>query len=142
MKQRLPFLCLAATLLIFSACSSEPAAPSAADTPAAPAPSAEGLTGTWSGDWGPSARDRNDVKLELKWDGTTLTGTVNPDSQPIQLTSASYAADTGVIKMEADATGYGGAAVHYVIEGKVEGTSMSGSWNHDNRKGDFKISKQ
>ena len=142
MKQRLPFLCLAATLLLFSACSGEPAAPTAAETPGAPAPSAEALTGMWSGDWGPNERDRNDVTLELKWDGTALTGTVNPGPQAIQLTSASYAADTGMVKMEADATGYGGAAVHYVIEGKVEGTSMSGSWSHDDRKGDFKITKQ
>ena len=36
------------------------------------------LSGTWTGDWGPSERDRNQATVELKWDGKALTGTVNP----------------------------------------------------------------
>ena len=31
------------------------------------------LNGTWVGDWGPSANDRNQVTVELKWDGKNLT---------------------------------------------------------------------
>ena len=42
------------------------------------------LTGTWKGDWGPSASDRNPATLELKWDGKTLTGTVNPGPEGIR----------------------------------------------------------
>ena len=146
MKHRLPLLCLTALLVVFSACSSEPAAP-AADTPAnsaapAAAPSGDPLSGTWSGDWGPDARDRNDVTLELKYDGTALTGTVNPTTQAIPLKSASYAPDTGVVKMEADAPGRGGTTVHFMIDGKLEGNTMSGSWTHDDKKGDFKITKK
>ena len=34
-----------------------------------------------------------------------------------------------------------GAMVHYVIDGKLEKNMMSGSWNHDNRKGDFKLTR-
>jgi hypothetical protein len=43
--------------------------------------------------------------------------------------------------MEADAKGHDGKPVHYTIEGKVEGSAMSGTWSHDGKKGDFKISK-
>ena len=32
--------------------------------------------------------------------------------------------------------------IHYVIDGKVEKGTMTGSWTHDNRKGDFKITKK
>lgn len=138
MTPRLPLVCFTGLLLILSACSSEPAAPSA---PAGPPPAADSLTGVWSGTWGPNERDRNDVTLELKWDGSALSGTVNPTTQAIPVKNASYAADTGTIKMEADAPGRGGTTVHFTIEGKVEGTSMSGSWSHDNNKGDFKITK-
>ena len=46
--------------------------------PAIAQQSADPLTGTWKGDWGPSATDRNSVTIELKWNGKTLTGTVNP----------------------------------------------------------------
>jgi hypothetical protein len=43
--------------------------------------------------------------------------------------------------MEADATGRRGS-VHYTIDGKLEGDTMTGSWSHDDRKGDFKITKK
>jgi hypothetical protein len=43
--------------------------------------------------------------------------------------------------MEADASGRRGQ-VHYVIDGKLEGNTMTGSWDHTNLKNDFKITKQ
>ena len=43
------------------------------------------LSGTWVGDWGPSAADRNQVTVELKWDGTALSGTVNPGPNAVPL---------------------------------------------------------
>jgi hypothetical protein len=54
----------------------------------------EPLSGTWAGDWRPSPDGRNQVTVELKWDG------------------------------------------------KVEQDTMTGTWSHDNRKGDFKITKK
>jgi hypothetical protein len=44
--------------------------------------------------------------------------------------------------MECDAKSRRGTDIHYVIDGKVEKDTMTGSWNHDNRKGDFKITKK
>jgi hypothetical protein len=99
------------------------------------------LTGTWTGDWGPSARDRNQVTVALKWDGKTLTGTVNPESTPIELQKSTFDPKTGTIHMEAMAP-VRGETYHYIIDGKVDKGTMTGSWNHDNRKGDFKITKK
>jgi hypothetical protein len=104
--------------------------------------SADPLTGTWVGDWGPSASDRNTVTVDLKWDGKALTGTVNPGPNATELQKCTYDAKTGAVHMEADAKNRRGAVVHFVIDGKVEGNTMSGSWNHDDRKGDFKITKK
>ena len=103
---------------------------------------ADPLSGTWAGDWGPSASDRNTVTVELKWDGKALSGTVNPGPTAVALQKSTFDAKTGAVHMEADAKNRRGADVHYVIDGKVEGATMSGSWNHDTRKGDFKISKK
>jgi hypothetical protein len=100
------------------------------------------LSGSWSGDWGPTAAHRNPVSVDLKWDGKALTGVVNPGPNAIQLQKSTFDQKTGAVHMEAQASGRGGAAVHFVIDGKLENNTMTGTWNHDNRKGDFKITKK
>jgi hypothetical protein len=106
------------------------------------ASAADPLSGSWSGDWGPSPSDRNQVTVELKWDGKALTGTVNPGPNAVELKKCSFDAKTGAVHMEADTKSRRGADVHYVIDGKLEKDTLSGSWNHDARKGDFKITKK
>lgn len=112
------------------------------------APAADPLSGTWTGDWGPNAQDRNRVDVDLKLDATTkaLTGTVKstqPARADVALSKASFDAATQVVKMEAEARNpRSGQTVKYVIEGKLAGTSMTGTWNHDGRTGDFKLTKK
>ena len=36
------------------------------------------LTGTWGGDWGPSATQRNHLTFVMNWDGDKVTGTHQP----------------------------------------------------------------
>ncbi len=100
------------------------------------------LTGTWIGDWGPSADDRNQVTVELKWDGKNLTGTVTPGPNAVELQKTTFNPKSGAVHFEADAKNRRGNTVHYLIDGKVEKGTMTGSWSHDNRKGDFKITKK
>lgn len=111
------------------------------------AAAADPLTGTWTGDWWPSANanDRNQVSVELKFDGKTgLTGTVKTTGAParpdVTLTKSTFTAATSAVHMEADVTSP--RAVHFIIDGKLTGTSMAGSWNHDAVKGDFKLTKK
>lgn len=146
MRRSLLFLCLVTSLPAFSGCASEPAATtetvdSSAIPAATPPPSDDPLAGMWVGDWGPTAEHRNAVTLELKWNGASLTGMVNPGPEAVALTKASYARDTGIVMLEADAAGRGGEAVHFIIEGKLDGTTLSGSWEHDGKKGDFELIK-
>jgi hypothetical protein len=99
------------------------------------------LTGTWVGDWGPSATDRNKVTVELKWDGTVLSGTVNPGPNAVLLTKASYDPKANTVHFEADTKSRRGQDLHYTVEGKLDKNVLSGSWDHETRKGDFKITK-
>jgi hypothetical protein len=108
---------------------------------AASSRTADPLSGNWTGDWGPSATDRNAVTVELKWDGKTLTGTVNPGPNAVSLKNCTFDSKTGTVHMEADAKSRRGTDIHYTIDGKVEKDTMTGSWNHDNRKGDFTIKR-
>ncbi len=103
---------------------------------------ADPLSGTWTGDWGPSAGDRNPVTVELKWDGKALSGTVNPGANAVALKNCTFDAKTAAVHMEADAKSRRGMDIHYLIDGKLDKDGMSGTWNHDNRKGDFKITKK
>jgi hypothetical protein len=104
------------------------------------------LSGTWTGDWGPSPGDRNNVTLDLKLDGKAVTGTVhstNPQRPDVTLQKGTFDAAAGKVHLEAEAKNpRGGDAIHYVIEGKLANGTISGSWNHDNRKGDFKLTKK
>jgi hypothetical protein len=103
---------------------------------------ADPLSGTWAGDWGPNAGDRNAVSVDLKWDGKALTGTVKSQgATPVQLQKSTFEPKTGTVHMEAEVKGRGGL-IHYVIDGKVDKNMMSGSRTHDNRKGDFKLTKK
>jgi uncharacterized protein (DUF2147 family) len=102
----------------------------------------DALTGTWKGDWGPSAGDRNAATVELKWDGKALTGTVNPGPNAVPLKKATFDPKSAAVHFEADVKGRGGSDIHYVVDGKVAGKTMTGSWSHDDRKGDFKITKE
>ena len=105
---------------------------------------ADPLSGTWAGDWGPNANDRNQVSVDLKLNGKAVTGVVKTANRPeVALSNSTYDATTRTVKMEAEAKNpRSGAMVKYVIEGKIEGSAMTGSWTHDNIKGDFKLTKK
>jgi hypothetical protein len=105
-------------------------------------PAQDPLSGTWTGDWGPSPSDRNQVTVELKWDGKTVTGTINPGPNAVTLKNSTFDPKTGEVHFEADVVGRRGDNLHYVVNGKIEGSTMTGSWDHTSRKGDFKITKK
>ena len=45
------------------------------------------LTGTWSGDWGPSTAQRNHLTLVMSWDGKNISGVLNPGDNAVQIPS-------------------------------------------------------
>ncbi len=99
------------------------------------------VSGTWTGDWGPTPTHRNPVTVELRWDGDTLTGTVNPGAEAIPLTNASFDPATGMVTIEAEAP-HDGETYHYTIEGQVDGNTMTGSLGHDHGlDGDFRVTR-
>jgi hypothetical protein len=100
------------------------------------------ISGKWTGDWGPSRLDRNQVTVDLKLQGKTITGNVNPGANAVAIKNGTFDDKTNAIHMEADAKGPGDQTVHFVIDGKLDKNTMTGTWNHGARKGDFKITKE
>jgi hypothetical protein len=126
-RSKVGFVLLSCLLAI--GCASEPPAPSPDDP----------LTGTWTGDWGTEQR-RDRVELQLDWTSGELEGAVNPRSEDLEIENAAYDAATGRLSFEFDAYDDGNA-VRYVIEGKVDGTTLAGTWRRDGQRGDFQVER-
>jgi hypothetical protein len=125
------WICLA-VLLLFANCSST-------TTPAA---AADSITGTWSGQWGPSPSRQTQVTVELKWDGKSLKGTINPGPNAVELIGGSFDAQTGSVNMELDGPNSRGEVVRYKIEGKLSEKTLAGTFDRGGETGTFKIEKQ
>lgn len=127
MKPKLVYIVLAFALL--AACSQKSTSPNAAPS------------GTWSGDYGPDADRRDPVTLDLRWEDTTLRGTVHAGPRSLEISKASFKPDTGAISVEFEAQA-NGRTVRYSVNGKVEGKYMTGTWSRDGQQGDFRVTKQ
>ena len=123
-------ICFTIGFFLLAACASKPAA------------SGKPPSGSWSGDYGPDADHRESVRLDLRWEDSSLQGTVHAGPRSLPLTKASFTPETGAITMEFDTEGNNGQTVHYKIEGKVEGNAMTGSWGRDGQSGDFHVTRQ
>ncbi len=110
--------------------------------PAAPAVAGNPPAGSWSGDYGPDADRRERISVELRWEGSDLRGVVHTGARDLEITKASFRPEAGAITMEFDAQGNNGQLVQYVIEGKVDGNAMTGSWHHDAQSGDFRVTRE
>jgi hypothetical protein len=114
-----------------------------------PATAQEGhpLKGSWLGRWESNEAHGADILLVLDWDGANITGMINPGTDNIPITKASLDPDGWVVTIEADAKDRSGAAVHYVIEGRIENLelpnrSVVGTWKSQRGGGVFEIGRQ
>src|SRR3954468_17156604 len=75
------------------------------------------LSGTWSGDWGPSKDKRERLLIEMHYNGKQVTGTVDPGPNAAPLKTVTVIpgteADPGIwtIKLEADVKDASGKTV-------------------------------
>jgi hypothetical protein len=101
------------------------------------------LEGQWSGDWGPDAKTRNRVLIDLDWDGKAVNGAINPGSDAaIKLTRVVAEPvvpgfDAWTVRMEGNGV---------VIEGKLVNLgaynrTMTGTWTQNGKKGDFTLTR-
>jgi len=102
------------------------------------------LTGTWSGDWGATAAQRNHVTLVMSWDGKTVKGTINPGPEAIQIGSVVLDVTNWTVRIEAEGKDQSGKPVHISAEGKIDDLSsahrkLAGTWMQGTTKGDFRL---
>ena len=106
------------------------------------------LAGIWLGDWGATPDERNQVVIEMMWETTTLTGTINPgfpDAGAIRvgvLDSSDW-----TVHLEADAMDEDGNPFVIVIDGQLGDLgspkrTLSGTWRHGGAEGDFSLTRE
>ena len=106
------------------------------------------LAGIWLGDWGATPDERNQVVIEMMWETTTLSGTINPgfpDAGTIRvgvLDSSDW-----TVHLEADAMDEDGAPFVIVIDGQLGDLgspkrTLSGTWRHGGAEGDFSLTRE
>jgi len=102
------------------------------------------LTGTWSGDWGSTAAQRNQITLVMNWDGKNVTGLINPGPDSIPLSNVSVDYSRWTVRIEANGKD------RIVAEGKLDDLgsyhrTIKGTWTKgtppSTMKGDFKITR-
>jgi hypothetical protein len=99
------------------------------------------LKGVWLGEWGTSKANRNQVVIEMDYDGKAVTGTINPGAEAVPFTKAELNYNNWTVHLEAESRG-----VRYVIDGKIlnlgaVNRSIAGTWIQGNQKGDFRITR-
>ena len=104
------------------------------------------LTGTWSGDWGPSVSQRNHLTLVMSWDGKNVSGVLNPGDNAVQIPSIPLDVTNWTVRIEADTKDQSGKTVHIAAEGKLDDIGsyhrkLTGSWTQGTTKGDFKLTR-
>jgi hypothetical protein len=116
---------------------------------AIPAVAQEGfpLSGTWSGDWGTSAKeaDRNHTTLVMSWDGKTVQGLVDPGPDSAKIRVARLDSTKWTVRLEYDLKDRSGKVLPFVVDGRLQNPnsrknrSIIGTYTHGSAKGDFKI---
>ncbi len=105
------------------------------------------LKGSWIGTWAQNTVHGNDVLVVLDWNGKAITGTINPGTDNLAVKNATLNPEGWLVHLETDAKDKAGAAITYVIDGKIENLAMhnrsiSGTWKSQRGSGAFKITRQ
>jgi hypothetical protein len=95
------------------------------------------LSGTWSGDWGPSATERHHVTIVMAWDGKSVTGTINPGPDAVPIAAAALNATNWTVHIEAK---------DIVVDGTIENLGsphrqLTGTWRQASVTGTFTLTR-
>ena len=102
---------------------------------------ADPISGTWTGQMGPSGSTLNPVTMELKFDGkTAVSGTITgPTLSPGEIKIGTFDPKTGAMKLEVNVKD-GGNTVAF-LEGTIVQGTATGRVNVGGQTGTFKITK-
>jgi hypothetical protein len=109
---------------------------------ALPGPAQEGhpLTGTWSGDWGPTPTERYHLTFVMTWDGANVTGVINPGPQAVEIGSVFLDVTNWTVRIQAEPREGGPIRAEGLLE-DIESyhRTLTGTWRQGSTEGDFRL---
>jgi len=105
------------------------------------------LKGSWIGVWESNQVHGDDIVVILDWDGSKISGMINPGTDNIAISTATLNPDNWTVHLEADAVGEGGRSMRYVIDGTLQELELPnryivGTWRAGSGRGNFEIRRQ
>jgi hypothetical protein len=106
------------------------------------------LKGQWSGQWGPANSPKR-LLLDLHWDGTAITGVVNPGAEAATVKSVTFDysnPSAWKVKLEAEGKDASGKPVAISVAGTLENIGaysklLHGTWTEGGQKGEFTVTR-
>ena len=104
------------------------------------------LVGSWHGDRGSGPKNRTDVTLVMDWDGTRITGVVNPGFEGMPLQNAKLLPKDWSLHFEIESKDRAGKVVHCSVDGKIDRLgsdrrTLAGTWVCAGAKQDFTLTR-
>jgi len=104
------------------------------------------LVGSWHGDRGVTAKARTDVTLIMDYDGTQITGVVNPGFENLRLQDATLMPKDWTVHFALDAKDAAGRTTHCNVDGKIDRLgsdqrTLTGTWVCGAVKETFKLTR-
>jgi len=104
------------------------------------------LVGSWHGDRGSTGKGRTDVTLVMDYDGTQITGVVNPGFENLRLQNAKLMPQGWTVHFELDAKDAAGKPAHCTVDGKIDRLgsdqrTLTGTWVCGTAKETFKLTR-
>ena len=104
------------------------------------------LTGTWSGDWGPSLDERTHLTIILQWEGEHVAGSILQGLDFIPIENLALDVTNWTVRFEASVEDESGGQVQIAAEGRLEDIgsahrTITGTWRQGASEGDFRITR-
>ena len=104
------------------------------------------VVGSWHGDRGNGPKTRTDITVIMVWDGTQITGVVNPGFENMKLQNAKLTPKDWSVHFELESKDASGKVTRCLVDGKIDRLgadqrTLTGTWVCGATKQDFKLTR-
>jgi hypothetical protein len=104
------------------------------------------VVGSWHGDRGTAPKTRTDITVIMDWDGTQITGVVNPGFENMKLQNAKLTPKDWSLHFEVESKDASGRVSRCLVDGKIarlgsDRRTLTGTWVCGAIKQDFTLTR-